>query len=157
VSGTEFVWYPNGGNPCWVPATAVTRGPQGAPGAAGAPGTPGAPGAPGSVGPTGPVGEAGPQGIQGPAGAPAAILTAMLVITPLAYGYAEVVLPSPGVTSASKIFAWLVAELDAENDVEELADTGMAVFAIAETDQIRFVLTGSSAFVGDFKVNYQIG
>lgn len=157
VSGTEFVWYPNGGNPCWVPATAVTRGPQGAPGAAGTPGTPGAAGAPGSVGATGPVGEAGPQGIQGPAGAPAAILTAMLVITPLAYGYAEVVLPSPGVTSASKIFAWLVAELDAENDVEELADTGMAVFAIAETDQIRFVLTGSSAFVGDFKVNHQIG
>ena len=124
VSGTEFVWYPNGGNPCWVPATAVTRGPQGAPGAA---------------------------------GAPAAILTAMLVITPLAYGYAEVVLPSPGVTSASKIFAWLVAELDAENDVEELVDTGMAVFAVPETGQIRFVLTGNSAFVGDFKVNYQIG
>ena len=64
---------------------------------------------------------------------------------------------SQGVTSASKIFAWLVAELDAENDVEELADTGMAVFAIAETGQIRFVLTGNSAFVGAFKVNYQIG
>ena len=64
---------------------------------------------------------------------------------------------SPGITVASKIFAGLVAELDAENDVEELADTGMAVFAVPEAGQIRFVLTGNSAFVGAFKVNYQIG
>ncbi len=38
VSGTEFVWYPNGGTPCWAPATAVVRGPEGATGPAGAAG-----------------------------------------------------------------------------------------------------------------------
>lgn len=75
----------------------------------------------------------------------------------MAYGYAEVVVAAAGVTAASKVPCWLVAELDAENDVEELADTGMAVFAVPETGQIRFVLTGNSAFVGAFKVNYQIG
>lgn len=75
----------------------------------------------------------------------------------MAYGYAEVVVAAAGVTTASKVLCWLVAELDAENDVEELADTGMAVFAVPEAGQIRFVLTGNSAFVGAFKVNYQIG
>ena len=75
----------------------------------------------------------------------------------MAYGYAEIVVTSAGVTAASKVTCWLVAELDAENDVEELADTGMTVFAVPEIDQIRFVLTGNSAFVGAFKVNYQIG
>lgn len=154
VSGTEFVWYPNGGSPTWVPATAVMRGPQGA---AGAPGSPGTAGLPGDVGATGPAGATGPQGIQGPAGTPAPVLTATLTVAPLAYGYAEVVVAALGVTVASKILVWLVAELDAENDVEELADTGMAVFAVPETGQIRFVLTGNSAFVGAFKVNYQIG
>lgn len=133
VSGTEFVWYPNGGNPCWVPATAVVRGANGAPGAPGADGDP------------------------GPAGLPAPVLTSVLNVTPMAYGYAEVVVASAGVTAASKVLCWLVAELDAENDVEELADTGMAVFAVPEAGQIRFVLTGNSAFVGAFKVNYQIG
>lgn len=136
VSGTEFVWYPNGGTPCWVPATAVVRGADGAPGADGADGVDGAP---------------------GPAGLPAPIFTAVLNVTPMAYGYAEVVVASAGISAASKVPCWLVAELDAENDVEELADNGMAVFAVPETNQVRFVLTGTSAFVGTFKVNYQIG
>ena len=193
VSGTEFVWYPNGGTPCWAPATAVVRGPEGTAGPAGAAGATGpvgptgpagpagndgatgptgpagatgptgADGAPGPAGPTGDVGPAGPAGndgatgATGPAGAGIAFATATLTVAPLAYGYAEVVVASAGVTTASKVLCWLVAELDAENDVEELADTGMAVFAVPEAGQIRFVLTGNSAFVGAFKVNYQIG
>ena len=80
-----------------------------------------------------------------------------LAVVPLARDYVEIVQAAPGTLTSAKINAWLVADLDAENDVEELADSRMMVFAIAETDQIRFVLTGNGAFVGNFKVNYQIG
>ena len=74
----------------------------------------------------------------------------------MANGYAEIFVESEGVAAESKIPCWLVAELDAENDIEELADNGMAVFALPEPGKIKFVLTGRSAFVGVFKVNYQV-
>ena len=127
--------------------------------AAGATGDTGATGATGATGPTGPTGATGAQGDQGPTGAtglPAPIFTATLNVTPMANGYAEIFVESEGVAAESKIPCWLVAELDAENDIEELADNGMAVFALPETGKIKFVLTGRSAFVGVFKVNYQV-
>lgn len=82
--------------------------------------------------------------------------TAVLTVAAVSYNYAEVALAVPAVTLTSIITAHLVPELDAENDVEELADSNMRVFAIPEAGQIRFVLTGNGAFVGDFKVFYEV-
>jgi hypothetical protein len=79
-----------------------------------------------------------------------------LTVSPVAYAYKEVVVADGTVTALSKITADLVPELDAENDIEGLADMGMRVWAIAEAGQVRFVLTSSGAFVGPFKVNYGV-
>ena len=82
---------------------------------------------------------------------------ATLQVSPVAKsGYAEVVVVNAAVAATSLIRATLVGELDAENDVEELADTDMRVFGIAEAGQVRFVLVGNSAFAGDFKVLYEV-
>ncbi|TAG44490.1 MAG: hypothetical protein EAZ30_17210 [Betaproteobacteria bacterium] len=86
----------------------------------------------------------------------AAVASAVLNVPTLAPGYAEVVVTNAAVTPASKIMPLLVGELDAENDLEELADSGMRVFAVPEAGQIHFVLTGNGPFTGDFKVNYQL-
>lgn len=84
-------------------------------------------------------------------------LQATLSVSPVAKsGYAEVVVVNAAVSVTSLIRATLVGELDAENDLEELADTDMRVFGIAEAGQVRFVLTGNSAFAGDFKVIYEV-
>lgn len=90
---------------------------------------------------------------QAPGGGSSAVAT---LNVPTYTAYAEVVVASAGVTASSRVFAALVGELDAENDAEELSDLAMEVFAVPEAGQIRFVLTASSGFSGDFKVNYQI-
>lgn len=79
-----------------------------------------------------------------------------LSVPALAQGYAEVVVANAAITPASKVMAQLVGELDAENDLEEISDTSMGVFALPESGQIRFVLTGNSAFTGNFKIIYQL-
>jgi hypothetical protein len=68
--------------------------------------------------------------------------------------YFEEVVAAVGITSAHKIMCSFAIETDSENDIEEIADSGIQIAAIAETDQIRFILTGQSSFVGDFKINY---
>ena len=86
----------------------------------------------------------------------AVVAQVVLNVPAVAPGYAEVVVANAAVTAASKIMAQLVGELDAENDLEELSDTGLQVFAVPEAGQVRFVLTGDGPFVGDFDTNYQI-
>lgn len=71
-------------------------------------------------------------------------------------GYAEVVVADAGVSATSKLFASFVAELDAENDAEQLIDDRMQVYAVPEAGQIRFIVAAVDAFVGEFKVNYQV-
>lgn len=71
-------------------------------------------------------------------------------------GYAEVVVTDAGVSPASKLFAAFVPELDAENDAEQLIDDRMQVHAVPEAGQVRFLLSAVGAFVGPFKVNYQV-
>lgn len=77
-------------------------------------------------------------------------------VTPVAVDYKEIVVVDATVTATSKLFAAFVPELDAENDVEQLIDDRMTVNAIPEAGQIRFVLSAVGAFVGDFKINYQV-
>lgn len=82
---------------------------------------------------------------------------ATLNVSPAAKtGYAEVVVVDAAVAATALIRVSLVAELDAENDLEELADSDMRVFGVAEAGQVRFVLTGTGSFVGDFKVLYEV-
>lgn len=90
------------------------------------------------------------------AGGGLAPVSVVLNVPTLAPGYAEVVVANAAITTTSKVMALLVGELDAENDVEEIADAAMGVFAVPEAGQIRFVLTGNSAFTGAFKTNYQV-
>jgi hypothetical protein len=107
--------------------------------------------------PPGTPGADGIDGIDGVDGVAATPQQATLTVSPVAIaGYAEVVVSVVGVTATSIIRASLVGELDAENDLEELADSGMRVVGVPETGQIRFVLTGNSAFVGPFKVIYEV-
>ena len=80
-----------------------------------------------------------------------------LTVTPVALNYKEIVVVDATVSAVSKIEAYLVGELDTENDLESLSDDNMRVFAIAEAGQVRFVLTGNGAFVGPYKVNYKVG
>lgn len=96
------------------------------------------------------------KALQSAGGGGAALNAVVLNVPTLAPGYAEVVVVNAAVTPASKIMPLLVGELDAENDLEELADSGMRVFAVPEAGQIRFVLTGNGPFTGDFKVHYQL-
>ena len=79
-----------------------------------------------------------------------------LAVTPVAVGYKEVVVTDAAVTAASKVFAVFAPALDAENDIEQIIDDRMTVNAIPEAGQIRFVLSAVGAFVGDFKINYQV-
>lgn len=88
--------------------------------------------------------------------ASAAISTVLLNVPEQALGYSEVVVLDAAVSTTTTVLATLVGELDAENDIEELSDSDMRVFAVAETGQIRFVLTGNGPFTGVFKVNYQL-
>ena len=90
------------------------------------------------------------------AGGGTAVASTVLNVPTLALGYAEVVVLNAAVSPTSKVMPLLVGELDAENDLEELADSGMRVFAVPEAGQIRFLLTGNGPFTGDFKVNYQL-
>ena len=71
-------------------------------------------------------------------------------------GYAEVVVLNGAVTLSSTIRASLYGRADAENDLEELADTDLRLVAVPETGQIRFVLTGNSPFVGTFSALYEV-
>jgi hypothetical protein len=88
----------------------------------------------------------------------APLLAVALTVSPVAYGYAEVVLAAPGVTASHKVMASFSAALDEENDVEELADSQLTVVGVPETDQIRFVFVSANAspFVGVFNVDYQV-
>lgn len=91
----------------------------------------------------------------GGAGAASATLVALTVAT-LARGYAEVVVANAAIGPSSKLSAWFAPALDAENDLEELADSGMAVWVLPEAGQLRFVLTGNGAFVGVYSVFYEV-
>jgi hypothetical protein len=89
----------------------------------------------------------------------AAIATVALTVASIAMlGYAEVVVSAVGVTPTSRVIAAFSAGLDEENDIEELADSAMAVIGVPETDQIRFVLTSAngSPFVGLYNIDYQV-
>ncbi len=90
------------------------------------------------------------------AGGGGAVLKQTVLTVPSVGYYAEVVVLDPDATGSAKVSAQWAGELDAENDIEELADSGLRVFAVPEAGQIRFVLTGIARFVGDFKVNYQL-
>lgn len=92
----------------------------------------------------------------GGGGGSVALTQITLTVSPVATSYAEVVHADPAVSPASKIIASLVGELDAENDLEELSDSQMRIFAIAESAQIRFVFTGLGSFAGPFKINYEV-
>lgn len=89
-------------------------------------------------------------------GGGAGITQAVLNVASAAINYAEIVVLDVTVSTASKITAQLVGELDAENDLEELSDSAITVFAAPETGQIRFILTSLAPFVGSFKTNYQV-
>jgi hypothetical protein len=89
-------------------------------------------------------------------GGGAATAQLVLNVPTVVKGYFEAVVADESVSATSKILATLSGELDAENDVEEISDSGIRVFAIPEAGQIRFVLTGHGLFVGDFKITYQV-
>ena len=71
--------------------------------------------------------------------------------------YFESVVAVVGITSTTKIMSSFQIETDSENDSEEIQDSNIEVFAIAETDQIRFILTSDSLILGNFKINYFVG
>jgi hypothetical protein len=79
-----------------------------------------------------------------------------LSVATLSYGYAEVVQADAAVSSASKLTAAFAAELDAENDLESLADDQMQIWPVPEAGQVRFVLTSNGPIFGPFKVNYRV-
>jgi hypothetical protein len=89
---------------------------------------------------------------------PAALPTSVTLIVPsvAASGLAEVIVADAAVTGTSKIRSSLIPEADAENDYEELIDSGMSISALPEAGQIRFVLSGKGAFVGPFKAMYEV-
>lgn len=84
--------------------------------------------------------------------------SATLNVTPVANGYAEVVLPYAGLTAAAKVIAAFSPSLDEENDAEEISDAQLRLTAVPEAGQIRFVFISANGcpFVGAFKVHYQV-
>jgi hypothetical protein len=70
--------------------------------------------------------------------------------------YSEIIVADASVSATSKILASFAPTLDAENDTEELTDSGIVLEAIAETGQIRFILAGEHRFVGPFPINYGV-
>lgn len=98
----------------------------------------------------------GAKGDDGAPGAGGAVTQVVLNVAPVAVNIKEIVVADATVTALSKISAELVGELDAENDLEGLTDDEMRVWPVAETGQIRFVLTGKGAFSGPFKTNYRV-
>jgi hypothetical protein len=93
---------------------------------------------------------------QGEGGGTASATLVNLTVATLARGYAEVVVANAAISPASKVSAWFAPALDAENDLEELVDSGMAVWVLPEAGQLRFVLTGNGAFVGVYSVFYEV-
>jgi hypothetical protein len=91
-------------------------------------------------------------------GGAAGLLSAALTVSPVAFGYAEVVLPAAGVTAGMQVVASFAGGLNDENDPEEWADSALSVTAIPEADQLRFVFVSANAspFVGVFNVDYQV-
>ena len=81
---------------------------------------------------------------------------AVLAVPAAAQGYAEVVVVNADVRPESLVLAQLQGGFDAENDLEELSDSNMRVYAVPETGRVRFVLTGDGVFCGDYTVNYQL-
>lgn len=96
----------------------------------------------------------GAKGDIGPSGDAPTQVT--LTVSTVAYDYKEIVVANATVTATSKISAEIVPELDAENDIEGIADDHMRIWAVPEVGQIRFVLTARGAFVGPFKANYRV-
>lgn len=84
------------------------------------------------------------------------LVSTTLNVSSVAHGYAEIVLPAAGVTATDRVTAELVGRLDAENDLEAISDSSLRLFAVAEADQIRFVITGTGPFVGPFPINYEV-
>jgi hypothetical protein len=90
------------------------------------------------------------------AGTGSDIHAALLEVPPPATSRAEVVLEDPAVTPSTRIMAAFAPLPDAENDIEELEDTALRLFAVAESGQIRFHLSGNAPFTGPFPVHYQL-
>lgn len=88
----------------------------------------------------------------------ATLLAAALSVSPVAYGYAEIVVAAVGVKPGSKVVAVFSGSPDDENDIEEWADCALTVVGAPEVDQIRFVLvSGNGApFVGVFNIDYRV-
>jgi len=96
------------------------------------------------------------QSQLGGGGGPAISAVTLSVGTVAATGYAEVVVVVPGMTGSAKVLPSLVPSLDAENDLEELIDSGMQIYALPEDGQIRFVLSANAPFFGDFAAQYVV-
>lgn len=62
----------------------------------------------------------------------------------------------PGLTTDSVVRAALALRTDAENDIEHATDIGLRLFAQAEVDQIRFVLTADTRFTGPIPIVYEV-
>jgi nitric oxide synthase oxygenase domain/subunit len=67
---------------------------------------------------------------------------------------AEVVVLDAAVSPASKLIAQLVP--NDHNEASDLADSHVRLFAIPETGQIRFVITGLGLLCGPFTLNYGV-
>lgn len=66
----------------------------------------------------------------------------------------EVVVADLMVTSESRLVANLVP--NDHNEISDMADDRMRIFAIPENEQIRFTLVGNGHFVGPFTINYGV-
>lgn len=84
------------------------------------------------------------------------IFAATLTVPPPAVSQAEIIHADAAVGVTTRIMASFAPAADTENDHEELADTSMRVVPVAESGQIRFLLSGDAPFVGPFDVLYQL-
>lgn len=134
-------------------------GPAGATGADGADGADGVDGADGDVGPIGPTGPTGPTGSAGPTGPAGAGLIgriATLTIPVVTAGLISITHVDAAVTLGDIIIAAFAPVTDAENDIEEIHDSDLRVFAAAQSGQILFHFASNSRVAGPFTVHYTV-
>lgn len=67
----------------------------------------------------------------------------------------EFVLSYPGMLGTETITCWFDSTWAEENDLEEIQDSDLRVYAKSEPGQIRFYLASDAPFVGDLAIDYR--
>lgn len=98
----------------------------------------------------------GPEGEPGPAGAGLIGKVATLFVPLILGGIVDVVHPDLDVATGDIIQPSFAAVTDAENDMEEIQDSSLRLFAAAQAGSIRFSIVSDAAIAGPFLVQYTI-